>query len=966
MATIAKPQALVFQEFAIVPSEITDPLRAHVSGPNAKLHRYSEADEKALIDLGAYDRLEDADYTWPGKTAGSLVDQDYTRLFIDDALLLYHEDLIGIATEGRGVVAPVSGRPNWIRSSTLSYKSNGSAYPRSSLFLDRDVKVGDRVYVRGVEDPDGECIEHELWTYVTGFASDEVAAVLGAVRADAANQDTTAAAAEIEQIAGPENCITVTVDGSEYDGLASGDVEETYTIEVIKSSISGCNAARLRVTSASGRDDVAELEPEDFGVPTEIGTRGLLVTFDSTPGEDCSSQAEFEEVVPTELVVGQKWRVTVAQAFERVCGAVSGAYTGDANDTYIVEVVTGGLFEPADEDAALPAIKVTTTKGLDFSGPTEVTGANVSVAIGTHGLTFSFVDCYGDDEESASSEGEGDLGGDNTLAGLRKGDKFYITVTSPTNGPVRTLILRHDLPEELWTATDLDLRLFIQKNIEVSENRLSDPPLVNYEQETTQVIVKAGITAYDATWTDGGVEQAMPVYGGTLYLQYREFLDDLADEIGSINDVADIDTIPGQLDEDNPLKWGVYNALLNSNGTAVKYTAVEDPDDLDSWQLVIDRVDGNDTLYNFVPLTYDVNVLNLFKAHVLSESSAESGNWKGMFVNLLAKTVKMVVGLSDADDQALNPTSTDGEEVLAVLEDNPQASGTQYTRLRVPAGNAGFVEYGVQSGDIVRFLYTTDSWGEQSYTEFVVDEVLSENILLLQEGHDSAVSEPQKIEIWHTLEKDEVKDDLKQQAQAFAHRRVCAVWPDLVGVGGNTVSGYFLCCALAGLASGVPPHQPLTNVEVSGFDDYSRSTKFFSATQLDDLQDGGVWIVTEDRDGTPHTYHALTTDTLDVNRREEMIRRNVDSISYLFLRRLRPFIGRTNNVRSMRDKLEYECEKTIEYLVGNGFTVELGGQLISGTVRFVRQHPLLADRVEIVLDLVVPAPINNIELHIVV
>jgi hypothetical protein len=155
-------------------------------------------------------------------------------------------------------------------------------------------------------------------------------------------------------------------------------------------------------------------------------------------------------------------------------------------------------------------------------------------------------------------------------------------------------------------------------------------------------------------------------------------------------------------------------------------------------------------------------------------------------------------------------------------------------------------------------------------------------------------------------------------------------------------------------------------VEVAGFDDFSRSYKYFNETQLNRLAEAGVWIVTEDKDGTPFSRHALTTDNLDLNRREEMIRRNVDSMSYLFLRRLRPFIGRTNATPSMVNRLRYEVKAIITFLASNGFTEELGSQLISGTIRTLQIHPLLKDRIEIVLDLVVPAPLNNIELHLVV
>lgn len=965
MASIVKPQVLVFQEFSLVPSEITDPLRAHISGPNGKLHRFSDADEKPLINVGAYNKDLDVCYPWPGREAGSLVDFDYTRIFFDDALLMYHEDLIGNFAGGRGTVTNVPGRDNWIRSSSLSYKANGTNWPRSSLFHDRDVAVGDRVYIRGVANVNSSCDEIELWTYVTGFAADEVDGEVQECREDEGNAGNSTLAVSISQTDGDINCVDATANGAAYDGLAAGLPSETYTIEVVKSGISGCQAARLRITSASGTDDATEVEPEDFGVPTDIGTRGLTVTFTNTGNPGCSASASSAEVDATQFVFGQKWVVTVTQRFERVCCEAGGAYVGAANDVYIVEVTKGGKW------ADLPQVTVTTSKGLDFSGPTEVTGPDTDIAVGTNGVTMRFIDCFKSSVSSSSGASVGMVPGpiSGNILGLCQGDRFYITVLSTADGPIRTLILKHDVPESIRDAVDLDLRLFIAKDgLEVPLNRVSSPPLQNYEQEATQLCLKADIDAYDATWTHAGVELPLTVWSATVYIQYREWLTALTDEVGTISDVADIDDIPGQLDPDNPLKWGVFKALQNSNGTAVKYTAVADPNDLDDWQNVIERVDGRDDLYNFVPLTYNRNVWDLFQAHVESESSPESGNWKGLFINVPAVTSKMIVGKADADTQALHPTSTDGEEVLATLKDNPQATNTQYTLLQVPDANSNFLTYGVQPGDIVRFLFTIDAFGTQSYTEFVVDTVLSETSLLLLAGHDVAVTQPQKVEIWHVLNKNEIVDAIKDVAQSYSDRRVVATWPDLVGVGGDTQPGYFLNAALAGLASGVVPHQGLTNLEVTGWDDLTRSSKFFSASQLDDLQDGGVWIVTEDRDGTPHTYHALTTDTIDINRREEMIRRNVDSISYTFLRRLRPFIGRTNVTPSMVKKLAFEVDNIIDFFKGNGFTEELGSQLIDGVIRagFPRVHPLLADRIEIVVDLTVPAPLNNIELHLVV
>lgn len=984
--TYVKPQVLVFQEFRLAPNEVVDPLRAHISGPNAMLHRFSKADEKALINVGPYNKLTGGIHPWPGRQAGSLVDQSSVKLFIERALLLYFEDLIGDESNGRGLVTPVTDHKNWIRHSSLQFKANGTSWPRSGLFNDRDVQIGDIVYVRGVADADDSCVEYELWTEVAGFASDEVDAIVFPATRDDNNQATTDASHTITKVGGPTNCISMVWNGaSAYDGLAAGLVSEKYTVEVTKSSIAGCSAARLRVTSDSGTDDADDVDPGDLGDVVEIGSRGVKVTFSAGSG-DCEDSADSNGVADGELVVGQKWEIEVTQAFERVCIQAGETYTGPDDDTYIIEVTKGGTWDQ------LPEVTVTTVKGLDSSGPTVVTGVNTAVPVGTYGMECQFKDCGNLPDSISVSENDETGMGNDALAGLRKGDKFYITVTSGQNGPIRTLILRDDLPKQIRNVTDLDLRLFIAKTIEVTKNRLSAPPLVNYELEETQLIVKSGITAYDSSWTDNGVELPLVVFDGRAqsttnavaygiqYIEYREWLFDLADEINFIDDAADLDQIPGQLDELNPLKWGVYRALQNANGTRVAYTAVGDPTDLDSWQNVLERVKGRDDIYNFVPLTTDTpartarEVLNLFQAQVASESSPEQGNWKAMFVNLKAKTAKMVVGKSDADTQLLRPTSIDGGFVLATIEDNPEASDIQYTLLSVPANNSGFITYGVRPGDVVRFLFTIDAFGATTYREFIVDQVLSQNSLLLLTGHSDPITVPQKMEIWHTLNKNEIVEDLKDQAQSFADRRVVAVWPDVVGTGGNAQDGVFLACALAGLASGVVPHQGLTNVEISGFDDLAARTKdFFSSSQLDDLASGGVWIGTEDRDGTPHTRHALTTSTIDLNRKEEMIRRNVDSISYLFLRRLRPFIGRTNATPTMLRKLRYEVLRIIKFLKNNGYTEELGPQLIEGTIaldndgnEILRIHPLAADRVEIVLNLTVPAPLNNIELHLVV
>jgi hypothetical protein len=968
-----KPQVLVFQEFTIVPTEITEPLRAHISGPNALLHRYADSAEKALSALGVYDYEAENCYTWPGRVPGSIVDDTYTKLYIDDALLMYYEKPISATT---ATIAPIASKSNWIGEETgnLNFKANGGSYSRSDVFKDRDVKIGDVVYLRSVTGGE-DCVETELWTSVTGFASETIDGVINNAQSDANNWETESASNSTPtsgnnylQIAGVANCVKlVAVDAEDYSGVVDGAVSETYTIEVIKSSVSGCDAARLRVKSASKLDDVTELNPGTLGNQVSVGERGLKVTFDLSEDENCGDDAVAAGVATNTFVVGQKWQVSVTQAYTSVMAisnnadsAAEGTYTGDKNDTYIIECVKGGFLGENATD--FPQISVRTAKGLDYSGPTDVTVSSALaggfVTIGSHGVAVAFVATPVLPFTAMATTVPA------TVTAMAKGEKWYVSVVSSSAGSVNQLILKHDLPSAMRDATTLDMRLYIKSDIQVSKNRVGYAPLVNYETEATQICVKSDIVAYHPEWTLNGAELPLPVRGGKLYVEYREWLSALTDTVEGISTVGDLASIPGQLDPDNPLKWGVYKALSNSNGTVVKYTAVQDPTDLDSWVDVLARVKGRDDVYNFVPLTFDRAVQNLYAAHINDESNEVANNWKGGFVSVQARNSVMRVG--DGAEIAGVAGNTIAEPVLATVSDNPAASGQQYTLLQVSTGSGYFITNGVEPGDIVRYQYAVDGFGDTTYSEYVVDSVLSEDSLVLYSGTDAAISQPQRVEIWHNLGRTELADDVATRSGSFGNRRICAVWPDQVGEGGTLQPGYYLAAALAGLASGVVPHQGLTNVEVAGFDDYSRSYRLLNETQLNRLAEAGVWLVTVDRDGTPYSRHAVTTDNLDLNRREEMIRRNVDSLSYLFLRRLRPYIGRTNATSDMVSKLTNDVNDILRFLKTSGYTQELGSQLIDGSIRVLRLHPLLKDRIEIVLDLVVPAPLNNIELHLVV
>lgn len=923
MATYVLPQVQVFQDFTIKPAAEANPLSACISGGHAYLVREAESAEREFGNLGFYTDYVDIATSWPTRPAGAVVDTSYTKLFIENALLRYYTK--ALSTVG-GTINPVTGYASRIKSSAVNFATSG-ANARISTLNDRDVAIGDVISVSGV----AGSTPITLWTYVRGLIAETVAATIGAATAATGNAATAASATATISSIGVSGTTTFTASGTSYNGLAAGKPTETYVVRVISSSVGGTlTTARLRVTSASGTDDQASVTPAASASPTSIGTRGLTVTFTSVSSSD--------------LTIGQEYSVVVGQAFTATVPVSGGTYSSTDNATYIVAVTKGGAFGTAE-------ISVTTANGVDYSGPTVVATVSTATPIGTKGVTMQL---------TAST------------TGLNKGDKFYVVVVGITNGAIRTLVLADNLNSAFVVGDNLGIDLYIRKpKLEVSANRTGMAPLVNWVQSATQITTKSGIVAYDTSWTSAGVALPLSVYSasalgyGKVYVQYRAWRATLVSQINSLTDVADIDAISGALTPDNPLKWGVFKALTNSNGTPVLYVAVSDPNNVDTWANALSVLSMRDDAYGLVPLTRNSTVLGLYQAHVRSVSSPTEGLWRTTWVNLKGIPEIPVVSAGSTVPNHLLATTTNGQMALATF--SATTGSTSITTCVVPAGNAAFITNQVRAGDIVRALYAGDGFGGFLYTEYVVDAVESESQLRLKTGPAVAQTVAAKIEIWRNLSASEEAVELGQSAGSSGDRRVRATWPDLIESAGTVQEGYFLNCALAGLASGVLPQQGLTRLAIAGFSSTQRTNDKFNKGQLDVMAAAGVWVVQQSLVGEIFSRHAVTTgDYADINQREEMLVRNVDSISYRFKDYFEPYIGVTNVTPTMRAQIMLGLTSLIRLLQSERSTASLGGQLIAAEIASFEISAVFKDRYVASLTLTVPYALNTLELHLVV
>jgi hypothetical protein len=905
-------QAAIWTEFnTVIPAEVKQYLRAHIVGPQGELHRYSDPDEKVDIAVGPYVDAMPTTYPWPAKEADSLVDLDSVAVFIDNALLRYFTDPEG---GGSGTITPVALYLNRIITNAASgFKENG-VLVRDPLLFDRDVQIGDVVHVKH--------LTSELWTTVRSLIGTVIPATIAAATFDPANPATQGFSDTNLQTAGLVNDVAVVENGAAYNGLESGFINETYTVLVVQGSVGGdATTAKVNVTAGSGTDNATNVVPAAFGVDFALGTRGALMRFTHV-GDD--------------LVVGQTWLITIAQAFTRPIPTSGGTYTGAVSQTYIIEVIDGGLYT----DVSKPKVVVTSNLGIDSSGPTDVPAAVTNVIVGTFGVLIQF-----------------------TGTQLRKGDKYYIVVTGPGVGAYKTIELNDNLPAPLLVAPDMLLELHIKKNLPVPQQRVSSPPTLNWTASQGNINLNSGIDATDSTLTNLGVEFYVPVVSGptppigtTVYISYRAWSTAWCAKVGELSDPLLVESVIGTVTPENPLAYAVFKALLNANGQTVNFTGICDPDDLALWEDAFTILEGLN-ISTIVPLTFDADVGLALQDHVDAQSQDEVGSWRHGWLTLQAT---QSVAIVDED------LSSDDNVVLATLGDDPGTAGTQYTYFTVTTGNAKFVTKGVRLGDKVRYLFTVDLFGNPSYTEFTVATVVNEDTLIVSApGNPIAVGVAQKLEVWRNQTSAEMSAQLAAQATAMLNKRMIMLWPDQVDAAeGSALPGYFLTAAFAGFVNGVAPHQGIETVPILGFTAVPRSTSFFNNGDLNTLAAGGVFVVSQSGSEIFAKF-ARTTDQSSADNKWELVVRNDDAVRRVIYGRVARFFGISNLTQAALVIIRSEIESAFFMLESATYIDRIDRMVLSHSITDIRVSTTSPDTIVVVAVAERPIPIGALQLELI-
>ena len=1001
-----KPQVLVYQEFASTATSQDTVLRPWIVGRLANIHENGSA----VVAEDYWDIKDNATTTrMPDMQPGSEVDKDSVVVNAKDAILCYKQILAPAETPEANDTETqwahsVSGKPNQLEFHNFNVKENGDNQRDGSLG-ERDVTPGDIVRVSArVAANSGydKCKPVSLVTKVIGCLGDTDNGVIGDVvdRTDYKNTDeitletglvgtytgtakkgsftitvtpgensnpdtytvttkygsdpvgttstattcptidegtytytladglsyTTATAitgsktvsftnASLTVIENKAHGVTLTLSG-EYDPKVSGLITQVFKVQVtdINKAVA-CQNVELRVFSSSGLEDNYTIQ-----AVTDVNdsTKYSFTIVEGVTGYIAKAD------VPT-LEIGDYWQCSFKGAYNQAGLTKSGTYTGDEDDTYVISCVKGGFIGATGSTAQ---VTIHTLSGSEFIGPITPSTEVIETAYGVR-LTFASGD-------------------------LALGATFTISCESGKDGPVKKLVLRDSLPEVLRTVGSaiipVNVELCVRKDVRIDHG---------WSLEGDQITIPSNwqVTDSDFRKTNGTLIPLV-LLDGTITVDYREWLFAGAGQFNYVRGLDEVADIPGPLSPENPVKYAVYKAITNSgSGTAV-YTTVTG-DSADAWSEALAVASGSREIYTVVPLTQDLEILKIAETLVLSDSNEETCAWKNGFFSVAAPANLMLVGQSKGD---LHPTSTDGKVVKAKMD---VAGVVEIVSRDAETGLANVDLSQVQPGDVMR-VYVDG----QSFVPYIINSVSGDIINVLNPkgvsyGYSNANSadEGPRIEVWHTMTRNEQVEYIAGIAQSFANRRIKLVWPDIVGDAGKEVSGMYLCAALAGLVGGSLPNQGLTRVTVSGFDDLSRSTPYFTEAQIKQLASAGVWIVVEDLDGTIFTMHGLTTNTATLQYSEEMITRIVDFLSFELRNRLERYIGVTNVTTSTIDSIRDEMSDYLNLASASNYNAN-GEMVTDFEILDVAQDVLLKDRINVIVSVTIPKATNNIVLRI--
>lgn len=959
-----QPQLLIRQLLEVLPA-ITEPsLNTFVYGPQHKLNRYYESEERALMFGTEFEaRAEGQERLYVGyegvDKAGN-VDLNSVRLFAEDMELSYANF---DSAEGETELSPNNfmwndiRRPNEIQLVNNSNEAVNLYDPANSLAVELDgrpVRIGDLVIV--TENIEAGVSDRVHRRRIMDVKRAIEASVIGSIYCGSKNlkETSASAAATSEAITGistDDNIVIATdqngivtrnkflVVGSNY----GGQLKEKFSVRFTKDAYWDADAeggaasvnGECRVRTATDNfeaDDVAvSYSASDSGATFNIAEAGITVTI---PTARIYAGDSFDFVVARQYT-----------AFNCDSGTSFDAETFGENylhkqDTTIVVSCVGG-----DVNGVQSVWYISDSSGVE--DVLEVTGQQIraGVSFGSSGVGVKLTKV-----EHASGE---EFAFDCTAVGAT-GEHSVLVLDGPTG--------------DLTSVDEDELDEVVPASVEIRGTfageigrRALNAPREQWTAEKDGIKLEADLAYECFGFGADQIESRFCKFASEdtttplLFASYNELCPAQPDEkIIRVSKSSDLIQF-GKKDVENKLAFGAAAAYSGSQGKAI-YVARIESNDLAGYQEVLRKAENIDALYAHVPLTEDLDVQLEVRAHVDSMSNESNKKWRRAYVATeVPGDYRVLGGKSSKPTTGTIVPSGDGN---VVVQD--------------PEGN--FVGANVKNGDLFRINYTSDAWGESTYDQYedggyVIHRVVDNETLVLKSGPAKPINVARRYEVWKKDNAENIADFIAARSANLGSRRVSNIFCD----GGQyltdddefiSIPNMFIAAEIAGLRTAVLPQQGLTNTEIALVASAPNMYVRYNKEHLNRIAANGSFIVAQEYDDGPRFIrHQLTTKSDKGNLYyEDSVGVNIDEISFQVKSELRPYIGRRNvNPATLRDIFDDMFQILKTKTQDPGFGNSIGPALIGFTDLVVRINDTFKDRIDVSAQLQVPLPLNVID-----
>lgn len=442
-----------------------------------------------------------------------------------------------------------------------------------------------------------------------------------------------------------------------------------------------------------------------------------------------------------------------------------------------------------------------------------------------------------------------------------------------------------------------------------------------------------------ATWDTDGLsltasltKNGIAIYSGEVLGTYRIRKNEYTDRVYSVSSTTELSGLVGTIHPLNPLSIMVYLALINSANNNVCFVAVAD-DSVEAYRNAFDVLGTTNEGWSITPYSENPIIQELAYTKALEYCGAAIMNWKTAWIGYDVENIQTIMeGVAGTVVSPGDKITIDATYDITVVKygDKIVKDGNEYTILSVVTSTA--TPY--------ILIDTTLPTGAISGIKII-----------------RVVKAQDKVDLVRTFARSFNSELVRV---FFADAPYLTAWPT------EKCPMTYLAAAWAGKRSGVAPHQSLTRSTITGI--ACRNTTGFTADQMNQMAEYGVWITVTDNNGSTYCRHQLTTkDTGEnYNLKEDSKVSNAHEISMTFRAGLDSYYGRANVTETALEIIRLKAEEIALSIQGRSWSALLGPQITAVNNISIEQDANFSDRVNLYISLGTPDPLNNLDVYLTI